>query len=726
LQKLIAFLDAHVEDMTNDLVREFHEKLPRYREASVLEKESVRSQTQQNLKFMITYFNDKDLSLDNFTAGLADLGERRAHQGFPLDELLQTFHLARETVYRYIRKGFQENPGLQTKHLLEIDRLIGDMFARIDVGVVKPYLQFQENIIQAQQSFLKHKFSSLFKLVEAISNKLNIQEFCEILLEYLCRFYDVKVSAIYLMDERSRELYPQHATGLSRRFMREQRFPISGAPFKQCLDSGHVLVLSDTPYAVDDLLIPVPAAPVSAEGEAPAAKGQRRKTGAAAVPLARPAFSSIYAPMIGRQRIYGLVSIHSLEGRRYTQVELQQLETLARIAAVALENARFYDNLIEEKGKLDAIVNSISDGLILTNFHEEIVFINEQAARYMHLTGPKLVGASASIIPERLLENAKEPQTIQAAYLRALMNIADHPVLEFTLYRPDVTDLRLTMFPVKDRDQRFIGRGLIIEDVSREKEINRMKSEFVAIASHTMRTPMTSILGFASLLVERQLHATIQAKYLQNIHRESQRLMAILNDMLDLANIEAGKISLKLVPVELARLAGDALKEIQEKNGREFTLRTPGKLPKVIVDPEKLRQALQNLLNNAVKYTDGPVQLTVAQWQAPKFKNGWHRSQTAVDGPGYFPAVAISVEDQGEGIPRDQLDEIFEPFHRVENERTQKATGSGLGLTIARYIVEAHGGKIWVESKLGKGCCFTFILPQDLARSDHELGRLVS
>jgi signal transduction histidine kinase len=724
VQKLLAFLEQHLDDMTEDLMQEYHDKLERYRAASVLEKENIKAQTRQNLAFAVAYFKNKELNLEAFTAGLADLGERRAHQGFPLHELLQTFHLARETVYHYMRKAFQAYPTLQTKHLLEIDFLISDLFSRIDVGLVKPYLQFQENIIQAQQSFLKHKFSSLFKLVEAISNKLNIQEFCEILLEYLCRFYDVKVSAIFLMDERSRELYPQHATGLSRRFMREQRFPISGPPFKQCLDSGHVLVQNDTPYAVDDLLMAVPGVE-----PAPAEKGKGKKGApAAAAPSLppRPVFSSVYAPMIGRQRIYGLVSIHSLDGRRYAQVELQQLETLARIAAVALENARFYDNLIEEKGKLDAIVNSISDGLILTNFHEEIVFINEQAARYLHLAGPKLVGASASIIPERLLENAKEPQSIQASYLRALMNIADHPVLEFTLYRPDVTDLRLTMFPVKDRDQRFIGRGLIIEDVSREKEINRMKSEFVAIASHTMRTPMTSILGFASLLVERQLPASVQTKYLQNIHRESQRLMAILNDMLDLANIEAGKISLKLQPAELVQLAGGALKDMQGKSDREIALRSSGKIPKVIVDAEKLRQVLQNLVNNALKYSDGPVQVTVAPWSALKFKTGWHHSQLVADAPGYFPAVAVSVEDQGEGIPADQLDEIFEPFHRVENERTQKITGTGLGLTIARYIVEAHGGKIWAESKSGKGSCFTFILPQDLARADRNQGRLLS
>jgi signal transduction histidine kinase len=723
--RLITFLDQHLNDMIAEMIGEYEKKLARYRSASLSEKENVREVTRHNLQFMLEYFKGKNVELDKFTAALAELGEKRARQGFPLDELLETFHIARAVIYRFVKKGFQKNRDLQVRHLLEFDMLLGDLFNRIDSGVAKPYLQFQENIIQAQQSFLKHKFSSLFKLVEAISNNLNIQEFCEILLDYLCRFYDVKVSAIYLMDERNRELYPQHATGLSRRFLREQRFSITAQPFKQCLDIGHVISLSDTPFHMDDLMIPVPELGKKEKPNNAAMKKNIKKT-EPKTPDTHPGFSSIYAPMIGRQRTYGVVSLHALEMRRYSQIELQQLETLARIVAIALENARFYDNLIEEKGKLDAIINSVSDGLILTNFHEEIVFINEQAAHYLHVPAPKLVGASASLIPERLLENAKEPQSIQAAYLRALMNIVDHPVLEFTLYRPDVTDIRLTMFPVKDRDQRFIGRGLIIEDISREKEINRMKSEFVAIASHTMRTPMTSILGFASLLVERQLHESIQTKYLQNIYRESQRLMNILNDMLDLANIEAGKISLKLMTVDVAKLAADVVQELQKKNKRALTVKCAAKIPKIIVDPEKMRQIFQNLLQNSLKYTEGAIQLNITQWLAPRFRNGWHRSHVILDSPGYFPALAISLEDQGEGIPADQLDDIFEPFHRVENEKTQKISGSGLGLTIVRYLVEAHGGKIWVEIKSGKGSVFTFILPLELTRPDRDLGRLAS
>lgn len=727
MQRLVSFLVQNLDAMVEELLKEYDRCLERYRAASPAEKESIRNYTRKNLQFLLQRLRGKDTDKAQLDLSLIELGEKRAHQGFPLAELVETFHFAHDVIYRYVKKALQLYPEFQAKQLLKFDLIVTEMFNHIDMGVVKPYLQFQENIIQTQQSFLKHKFSSLFKLVEAISNNLNIQEFCEILLDYLCKFYDVKVTAIFLMDERGRELYPQHATGFSRRFLREQRFSISAHPFKQCLDSGHVMILTDHPYTPDDLTIPIPAnEPAATESQPKTKPSSRKRKNTAAKKFSNPVCYSLYAPMIGRQRTYGMVALHSLQFRKYTPLELQQLETLARIVAVALENARFYDNLIEEKGKLDAIVNSISDGLILTNFHEEIVFINEQAARYLHLPVSKLIGASAALIPERLLENAKEPHTIQAAYLRALMNIVDHPVLDFTLYRPLVTDIRLTMFPVKDRDQRFIGRGLIIEDISREKEINRLKSEFVAITSHTMRTPMTSILGFASLLNERELPAEIQKKYLNNICRESQRLMNILNDMLDLANIEAGRISLKLASMDLAKIASESIKEVQNQNKRDMVLKIAAQLPKIIADPEKLRQVFQNLLNNAVKYSSGKIAISIQVWNSTHFRTGWQRSNIVLDSPSYFPAVAVCLEDQGEGIPLDQLDEIFEPFHRVDNERTQKNAGSGLGLTIVRYIVEAHGGKIWVESKAGKGSIFTFILPLELSRPDRDLGRLAS
>jgi len=723
----VSYLEQKLDVIVEETVEEYYQRLNRQTTSLAYEKENILQTIRATMAVLFDHLNGKSVDEKAFDAALTALGERRARQGFPLAQVLENFHIARLNLYRNVKDALYRYPDIQAKQLLEFDIKLCQIFNRIDLGVAEPYLQVQENIIQAQQAFLKHKFSSLFRLVEAISNNLNIQEFCEILLDYLCRFYDVKISVVFLMNERGRELYPEQVTGLSRRFIREQRFDTSQEPFKECLDSGRAVVVAETPFKADDLTVPISKQEKTAEIKASKHKDakdirKKRETTAPENPLC----NSLYAPMIGRQRTYGVVSIHSLKVRQYSRTEIQQLETLARIVAVALENARFYDNLIEEKGKLDAIVNSISDGLILINFQEEILFINEQAARYLHLPVSKLIGAPASWVPEKLLANAKEPHVIQAEYLRALMNIIEHPMLEFTLYGADVTDVRLTMFPVKDREQRFIGRGLIIEDISREKEINRLKSEFVAIASHTMRTPMTSILGFASLLNERKLPETTQAKYIQSIYRESQRLTNILNDMLDLTNIEAGKISLKLMPVDILHVAQKLAKDAREATGREIEVSADSALPRVFADAEKLRQVIQNLLDNAIKYSDEKVSITVREVSVTQFQKGWARSQVNLDAPGYFPAVSVCITNRCEGIPVEQIDQIFEPFYRLENEQTQRHAGSGLGLTIVRYIVEAHGGKIWVESKPHKGCKFSFIIPLELSRHDRDIGRMMS
>jgi len=718
VQNLIAFLEKNLESMVRDMMAEFVRHLPYYRQVPAAEQEGMRQFTRSQLEMLLDVLRGEKIDEKALDARLNALGERRARQGYPIDQLLATSHLVRTVLFRYLQTALESEPAPDARQFLAFDQIVSQLAYRFDLGVTRPYLHFQENIIQAQQSFLKHKLSSLFKLVEAISGNITAQEFYDDLLDYLCHSYDVKLTAVFLLDERQRELYPKQATGLSRRFLREQRLSALANPFKQCLALGKAVVLNDSPYAADDITVSLPE-----EGTPhaePGAPGKKART------QGNPACVSLYAPMLGRQRAYGLVSLHSLKLRQFSQTEIQQLETLARIIAVALENARFYENLVEEKGKLDAIVNSISDGLILINFHEEIVFINEQAARYLNLPVTKIVGASASLVPERILTNAKEPHVVQASYLRALMNIFDYPVLEFTLYRPYVADIRITNFPVKDRDQRFIGRGLIVEDITREKEINRMKSEFVAIASHTMRTPMTSILGFASLLIDRQLPTPTQNKYLQNIHRESQRLTNILNDMLDLANIEAGKISLKLAPVELSRIVRELAQEEQASAQREMVLDLSAKVPRVIADPDKIRQAMHNLVDNAVKYSRGRIKLTLKRVLSPRFRKGWAHSTVNLNVPGYFPAVLFAVEDHGEGLPTDQLDQIFEPFHRLENERTQLISGTGLGLTIVRYIIEAHGGKVWVESKRPLGNVFQFILPLELIRPDRDMGRMTS
>ncbi len=705
LQKILSSLNKRLPRVVGKSLTEAKRRFDRLGQAPDQERVFIEQGLRSLLERVLQAVAGEKIDLADWDRSIAVFSENLARLGYPLLEILGCLQIIKETCRATLKDVLTEEPKLSARALLDFDIEMSRAFDRIQLGVVGPFLNLQDNIIQAQQAFLKHKFSSLFKLVEAISNNLDIQEFCEILLDYVCRFYDVKVSGVFLLDEKAKELYPQHVTGLSRRFKSQQRYRAAAEPFLACLREGRALSRQDQPFRAEDLTGPVPE-PDPASGQA--------------------TVSSLYAPMVGRQGTYGVVSVHCLKARQFRESEVQQLETLARIVAVALENARFYQNLAEEKGKLDAIVNSISDGLILIDFHEEIVFINEQAARYLRQPTYRLLGDSATVIPNRLLANARDPHTIQSMYLRALNNIMDYPVLDCTLYRPKIIDIRILLFPVHDRNQHMIGHGVIIKDISHEKEISRMKSEFAAIASHTMRTPMTSILGFASLLIEKHLPEETQKKYIQSIYRESQRLTRIFNDMLDLANIEAGQISLKLVPLGVKELIKDAVQELQTHYQRAVETQTGTKpLPRLIGDQQKLLQALTNVLINAAKFTSGKIRLRARKTGSVSFRVGWQHSRVNLDVPGMFPAILCTVEDSGDGIPTDELDSIFEPFHKIVSKGNWNE-GSGLGLTIVRYIVEAHGGKIWVESARGKGSVFSILLPLELASPERTIGRLVT
>lgn len=645
---------------------------------------------------------------------LQQQGKALAQAGVPLAEVMGFMHLLKERCRQELQPLLEEKPEAAYPAMIKFDDGFSRALSRAELALLTPFLEVQQQIIQSQEAFLKHKFSSLYRLVEAISNNQDIQQCCEMLLDYVGKFYDVKLSGVFLLDEKAHELYPQHLTGLSRKLKSQLRYRAVDDPFRQCLQEGKPVFLRDAPYHLDDITAPVPAREPSATKRPARASADY------------PELSSLYAPIIGRQRTYGVASLHSWKQVQFTESEVQQFATLARIVAVALENAGIYQSLTEEKSKLDAIVNSISDGLILVDLREEIVFINSFAAQYLNQPPYRLLGASASVIPDRFLANAQDPLTVQSQYLRALNGIAEHPVLDFTLERPEVVDIRLRLFPVRDREQRLLGHGLLIEDVSHEKEVSRMKMEFTAIASHTMRTPMTSILGFASLLMEKQLPAETAQKYIHNIFRESQRLTNIFNDMLDLINTETGVIALKLAPLDVWETLQTAVREMRTVSGRAIeAVRGNKTFPPLIADQQKVQQALGNMLSNAVKFTAGKITAQVKKITQVRFRAGWSHSKVTLEAPGLFPAILYSVEDEGEGIPAEQLDSIFEAFHKIPQDKRWNE-GSGLGLTILHHIANAHGGKAWVETAPGKGSVFYMLLPLELTSPEVKFGRFTS
>ncbi|MBA2285239.1 MAG: response regulator [Ktedonobacteraceae bacterium] len=286
---------------------------------------------------------------------------------------------------------------------------------------------------------------------------------------------------------------------------------------------------------------------------------------------------------------------------------------------------------------------------------------------------------------EDYLENSRNDQT-EAFSATIVQETPQHR--EYDLYST----------PVCSADDAYLGRFYSLRDVTQEREVDRMKSEFVSLVSHELRTPLTSIQGYIDLLLHDEEVGpltALQQEFLGVAHNNARRLVGIINDLLDLSRIESGKIELHREPLHLTRLIQELLPTFSlrlEEKGQDLVLHLPDPSPIVQGDSERIVQVLSNLLSNAHKYTPqgGRIDLTVETTGT---------------------MARISVTDTGIGLSVEEQAQLFTRFYRAQNTMSQTVNGTGLGLTIARTLVELHGGEITLTSAPGQGSTFSFTLP---------------
>jgi signal transduction histidine kinase len=265
-------------------------------------------------------------------------------------------------------------------------------------------------------------------------------------------------------------------------------------------------------------------------------------------------------------------------------------------------------------------------------------------------------------------------------------------------FRPEVVELMKTFATQSVLAIQNARLFREIEDKSRQIEAaNRHKSEFLANMSHELRTPLNAIIGFSEVLGERlfgELNEK-QAEYTQDILTSGQHLLSLINEILDLSKVEAGRMELEAASFDLPLAIDNARTFVREratKHGITVDVDIDQRLGDFVGDERKIKQILLNLLSNAVKFTTEGGRIRIDARQSDE-------------------AVEISVSDTGTGIAPDDLPKIFEEFRQVGSDYAHKTEGTGLGLTLAKKFVELHGGKIWVESEVGKGSTFIFTLP---------------
>jgi PAS domain S-box-containing protein len=400
-------------------------------------------------------------------------------------------------------------------------------------------------------------------------------------------------------------------------------------------------------------------------------------------------------PLIGPEgNVYGVLAALSSRPREWRPEEVDALLALAGNASTALANAELYQRVAFEKGQSEAILANVADGIVAVDREGDVVLWNAAAERITGVPAAEALGRPPEQALGRVL-SVEEPAV--PGRLLAIRRGSE-----------DVW-LSLTETVMTDPAGAVSGRIFAFRDISAERVVEEMKSEFVSTVSHELRTPLTSIYGFAETLLREDVQFGDEERrtFLRYISSESERLTTIVDTLLSVARLEAGDLQLRLAATDVTAVVSEAVRTVEAAlggNGHLFVADLPDGPLDAEADRDKLRQVLTILLDNAVRYSPGGGRVVV----------GARLVQDAVE---------LRVADEGVGIPAAMQAHIFRKFYRGDSNSHDVGSGStGLGLFIAEGLVRAMGGRIWVDSTEGKGSTFGVVLPR--AATETRRGRV--
>jgi signal transduction histidine kinase len=344
---------------------------------------------------------------------------------------------------------------------------------------------------------------------------------------------------------------------------------------------------------------------------------------------------------------------------------------------------------------IEVALRSLADGLAVMDAGGRVAILNARAEEFFGVRADDWHAALDRDLYAAISTHTREPAKSLDQMLAAAANPSRMPKVEFVVVAPTERAVGAQWFGLDRGNGSATGYGVLFRDVTREKELDQMKDQLLSTVSHELRTPLAAIKGFTTTLLREDVRwdEATQRDFLKIIEEETDRLGELIDNLLDMSKIEAGVLRVDKEPTQLRNLVRESIDRARRRSETHwFVVDLPAELPRVWADARRIRQVLNNLLENAIKYSPGGGQITVT-------------AEVEDD------HATISVSDSGQGIPREFLDKIFQRFFQIDAANTRKTGGSGLGLSISKGIIEAHGGVIWAESNPGKGSVFRLTLP---------------
>ncbi len=547
------------------------------------------------------------------------------------------------------------------------------------------------------------QLEAIAKLGQHITSILDLDELLSQVVElirHILGYYHVHV---FLVDEVSKEAIFRAGSGEAGRLIEEQ-----GGVRLRVGEQGIIgwVAGSGLPLLVNDV------------------SQEPRYMPNDALPATR---SELAVPLKIGQRVIGILDVQSDELNAFDLDDVAILQALGDQVAIAINNARLFEELEEHKATLEervrerteelasalrhqeieadktkAIVEGIADGVMVFDAHHKVIMVNPTAERMLNLPVPIVWGQDLRDLIEETDETFGREATLTVlTVLSALISSrerleAGEPLTQ-TRFQIGERTIAASFTSVALSDEGPFNVVAVFRDITKEAEIDRMKSEFLSMAAHELRAPMTSIKGYSDMLLLRLAgeYNERQKQFLDTIKANVDRVLEMANEFSDISRLESGALKLDAKPLHIDNVISEVIVSLQpqiEAKEIHLTVEVPPDLPQVWGDRTRIIQILTNLVTNAYKYTPEGGQIAITtQW---------------VD-----DIVQVNVADTGIGIASQDQEKLFTRFFRADHPGVRRVGGTGLGLSITKSIVEMHGGHIWVESQLGKGSTFSFTLP---------------
>jgi len=562
--------------------------------------------------------------------------------------ILMTFHGSESLAVQFFRLGVKDyiiKPFTVEEMLESIDQ------ALTEVRLRKERDQALASLVQANQQLGRRvkELNILYGIGKSVTSLLDLEKLLGRVVEAAVYITGAEEGFLMLVDGETGELYIRAAQGP------REKYPQS------------------LKLRVEDSI----ADGVVRTGEAVMIEGPAREKDIRTAYLVKALLS---APLKTKDGVIGVLSVdNKTSDKTFTDNDLYLLSALADYAAIAIENAQLFTAVKSERSKLETIIGSTEDAVIVTDSEMHVLLLNRAARRAFGIK-------SAEIANHPIAQVVKNESLINL-FIRS---IDGSQVQRGEIPLEDGRTLNANLTPIPG-----VGYAAVMQDITYLKELDRMKSEFVSNVSHDLRSPLTTIKGFAQLLPKAGPLTPQQQEFNAKILKGVENITALIQGLLDLGKIEAG-VGLEMDVCQLDAIINkvvEGLRSQAEAKRQCLDMELHPQLSPVLGNDLRLGQVVANLVGNAIKYTPDGGLISVRA----NNNNG---------------QIVVSVQDTGFGIPLADQPYIFDKFYRVQSEETEGISGTGLGLAIVKSVIERHNGRVWVESEPGVGSTFTFILPK--------------